>query len=74
MTDYKTIAESNNFILLDKYNKEWKVAENYQSEDSLERELIFSFPSSSVGMPTECEVYTPTRECGNEKRFNEVEA
>ncbi len=40
MTDYKTIAESNNFIVLDKYNKEWQVAENYQSEDDLERELI----------------------------------
>lgn len=40
MTDYKTIAESNNFIVLDKYNKEWKVAENYQSEGDLERELI----------------------------------
>jgi type I restriction enzyme R subunit len=40
MTDYKTIAESNNFIVLDKYNKEWKVAESYQSEGDLERELI----------------------------------
>ena len=40
MADYKTIAESNNFIVLDKYNKEWQVAETYQSEDSLERELI----------------------------------
>lgn len=40
MNDYKTIAESNNFIVLDKYNKEWKVAESYQSEDALERELI----------------------------------
>jgi len=40
MTDYKTIAESNNFIVLDKYHKEWKVAETYQSEDALERELI----------------------------------
>ena len=40
MTSYKTIAESNNFIVLDKYNKEWQVAENYQSEDDLERELI----------------------------------
>jgi type I restriction enzyme R subunit len=40
MTDYKTIAESNNFIVLDKYNKEWKVAETYQSEDALEREFI----------------------------------
>ncbi|BDX01285.1 DEAD/DEAH box helicase [Marinomonas pontica] len=40
MTDYKTIAESNNFIVLDKYKKDWKVAESYQSEDALERELI----------------------------------
>ena len=40
MTNYKPIAESNNFIILDKYNKEWKVAESYQSEDSLEREFI----------------------------------
>ena len=40
MTDYKTIAESNNFIVLDKYKKDWKVADSYQSEDALERELI----------------------------------
>ncbi|AUM13254.1 HsdR family type I site-specific deoxyribonuclease [Ketobacter alkanivorans] len=40
MTNYKTIAESNNFIVLDKYNKEWKVAESYQSEGDLEGELI----------------------------------
>lgn len=40
MMDYKTIAESNNFIVLDKYRKEWKIAESYQSEDALERELI----------------------------------
>ena len=40
MSEYKTIAESNNFIVLDKYTKEWKVAESYQSEDDLERELI----------------------------------
>ena len=40
MTDYKTIAETNNFIVLEKYNKDWKVAESYQSEDALERELI----------------------------------
>ena len=38
MTDYKTIAESNHFIVLDKYKKEWQVAESYQSD--LERELI----------------------------------
>jgi len=40
MDSYKPIAESNNFIILDKYKKEWKVAESYQSEDALERELI----------------------------------
>ena len=40
MTHYKTIAESNNFIVLDRYQKDWKIAENYQSEGDLERELI----------------------------------
>ena len=40
MTHYLTIAESNNFIVLDKYTKDWQVAESYQSEDLLERELI----------------------------------
>jgi type I restriction enzyme R subunit len=40
MTDYKTIAESNNFIVLDHYSKEWQVAESYQSEGELEREFI----------------------------------
>jgi len=43
MTDYKTIAESNNFIVLDKYTKEWHVnasSQSYQSENDLEREFI----------------------------------
>ena len=40
MVDYKTIAESNNFIVLDKYTKEWSAAESYQSESDLESELI----------------------------------
>ena len=41
MVDYaKPIAESNNFIVLDKYIQEWKVAESYQSEGDLEREFI----------------------------------
>ena len=40
MTTYQTIAESKNFIVLDKYSPEWKVAESYQSESDLERELI----------------------------------
>jgi len=40
MSDYKTIAESKNFIVLDRYTKEWQVAESYQSEGDLEREFI----------------------------------
>lgn len=40
MSDYKTIAESNSFIVLDKYGHEWKVAESYQNEYDLEREFI----------------------------------
>ena len=40
MSDYKTIAESKNFIVLDRYAPEWKVAEGYQSVGDLEREFI----------------------------------
>jgi len=41
MVDYiKPIAESRNFIVLDKYTQEWKVSEGYQSEYDLEREFI----------------------------------
>lgn len=40
MSDYKTIAESKNFIVLDRYSKDWQVNESYQSEGDLERELI----------------------------------
>jgi type I restriction enzyme R subunit len=40
MIEYSPIAESKNFIVLDKYTQEWKVAENYQSEGDLEREFI----------------------------------
>jgi type I restriction enzyme R subunit len=38
--DYKTIAESKNFIVLDQYKKDWQVNDSYQSESELERELI----------------------------------
>lgn len=34
------IAETPNYIVLDKYNKEWDAADRYQSEDDLERELV----------------------------------
>ena len=40
MIDYKTIAESNNFIVLDTYTKQGRIAESYQSESALEREFI----------------------------------
>lgn len=34
------IVESNSFIVLDKYVREWQAAESYQSEADLERELL----------------------------------
>ena len=43
MTDYKSIAELNNFIILDKYEKQLVIRESaavYQTESSLEREFI----------------------------------
>ena len=40
MIEYSPIAELENFIVLDKYTQEWKVADNYQSEGDLEREFI----------------------------------
>ena len=41
MTEYRTIAESPNYIVLDKYEKPLIVCENgYQSEFDLERELV----------------------------------
>jgi len=36
----KPIAESKNFIVLDKYTSDWSAADYYQSEAELERELI----------------------------------
>lgn len=41
MVDYtKPIAESKNFIVLDKYTKKWQANESYQSEGDLEQDLI----------------------------------
>ena len=40
MIEYKPIAETNRFIVLDRYEAAWTVNESYQSEDALERELI----------------------------------
>ena len=41
MYEYKAVAESNSFIVLDKYGKDWQVNESYQSEYDLEREKYF---------------------------------
>ena len=40
MIEYKAIAESNNFIVLDKYTKSWQIKEAYQSEYALEAEFV----------------------------------
>ncbi|WP_110514668.1 type I restriction endonuclease subunit R [Herpetosiphon llansteffanensis] len=40
MTDYRTIVESNNFIVLDHYVKQLRLAETYQNEKALEHEFI----------------------------------
>ena len=36
----KPIAETNRFIVLDKYVPEWEAVDSYQSEADLERELV----------------------------------
>lgn len=36
----KIIVEMKNFIVFDKYIKEWDVVDCYQSEDDLECELV----------------------------------
>lgn len=40
MNNYSTIAETNNFIVLDNYIKETQVVDSYQTEADLEDELI----------------------------------
>lgn len=41
MTEHtRPIAQSDNFIVLDKYTRNWKAAESYQSENDLEHELV----------------------------------
>lgn len=40
VNNFSTIAEANNFIILDQYSKDWQIADSYQSESDLERELI----------------------------------
>jgi len=51
-----TVAETNNFIVLDKYTKAWEAADSYQSESDLERELIQDLRNQGyefVSLPTQ---------------------
>lgn len=55
MSTYKTIAESNNFIVLDKYTKHSVAQEpgvNYQTESALEREFIQDLINQGYENPT----------------------
>ncbi len=46
----KPIAESNHFIVLEKYVREWEARDNYQSEGDLERELIQDLQSQGYDL------------------------
>ena len=81
MVDYtKPIVESNNFIVLDKYAKEWQVNESYQSEYDLEREFIQDLQNQGyeydLGLNTPEKMLTNVREqlqALNNMRFLEGE-
>ena len=40
MNNFTPVAETNNFIVLDRYVKDWQINENYQTENDLEQEFI----------------------------------
>ena len=63
MTKYKAIAESNNFIVLDKYTKCVQVSEAYQSEYDLEREFITDL--SNQGYEYQPDLTTPEKMLAN---------
>jgi len=66
MYEYKAVAESNSFIVLDKYAKEWQVNESYQSEGDLEREFILDLQNQGYeytpGLNTPEKLLTNVRE------------
>jgi type I restriction enzyme R subunit len=62
MIETKTIAETNRFIVLDRYEKDWKLMESYQSEDALERELIQDL--ENLGYTFERELNSPGKAPG----------
>ena len=60
MSTYNTIAESNNFIVLDKYTKHNQVNESpstYQSESGLEKEFIQDLIHQGYENPTDIKTY-----------------
>lgn len=63
MSHYKTIAESNNFIVLDKYTKHTQLSEAYQSEYDLEREFITDL--TNQGYEYQPDLTTPEKMLAN---------
>jgi type I restriction enzyme R subunit len=63
MIETKTIAETNRFIVLDRYDRDWKLMESYQSEDALERELIEDLVN--LGYTFERELNSPEKLLAN---------
>jgi len=59
----KTIAESNNFIVLDKYTKIDQEGSSYQSEADLENELIKDLDAQ--GIKFESDINTPEKLLAN---------
>ena len=53
MTQYNTIAETKHFIVLDCYQRDSEVNEDYQSEDALEREFIGDLEGQGYAYATE---------------------
>ncbi len=57
MSNYSTIAESKHFIVLDHYQRESEVKDDYQSEDALERE--FTSDLEALGYSYAIDIRTP---------------
>lgn len=53
MINYNTIAESKHFIVLERYQRDGEVKEDYQSEDALEREFISDLEAQGYSYATE---------------------
>jgi type I restriction enzyme, R subunit len=52
MSEYQPIAELNNFIVLDRYTREWEAVESYQSESDLEREFLQDLGNQGYERPS----------------------